>query len=196
MYHDTIHINFRYNQNDRDITFDYNFYISKHQQDKFSPIAYGELLKKFEDIGFNTKYITFKDIDDDNTLVYCTYNWQPNFNIFFSAYKKLMIMKEFDISFGYGVIINGKYSPNNMNNFAEIRFTTIEHKGWKEEVIKGKNHYKYLEFYQLVDKEGIVIHAEMTNSEMNFEQHFFENYKVQVAMRKYKLNRLKLQFSD
>lgn len=197
MYHNVIHIKLYNNQNDRDITFDYNFYISKYQQDKFSPIQYGELLKKFEEIGFNSKYLKFNDIYEDDTIVYCTYNWQPNFNIFFSAYKKLMQMKNFDISFGYGVIINGKYLSNNMNGYAEVKFGINEQKGWKEEVIKGKNHYKYLEFYQLVDKDGVAVHAEVTNAEQNFEQHFFENYDVKVAMRKYKLGRLKkLSFLD
>lgn len=191
MYHDIIYINFYFNQNDRDVAFDYSFMISKYPQDKFSSIAYGELLNKFKQIGFNIKYISFKDIDDDNTLVYCTYNWQPNFLNFFLAYKKFMQMKDFEISFGYGVIIDGNYIPNSMDGCALIRFNTLKDNGWKEEVIKGKNHYKYLEFYQLVNDDGVIVHSESTNPYINFEQHFFENYDVKVAMRKYKLKRLK-----
>ena len=206
MYHDVIHINFRYNQNNRDIAFDYSFLISKNIQVKFSPIAYGELLQKFEEIGFNLKYLKFYDIYDNDTIVYCTYNYQINFNIFFSAYKKLMQNKNFNISFEYGIIIGGKFYPNNMNYFASIHF--ISENKWgrakslldlgadTESIIQGKKHYKVGEFYQLVDKEGNIIHKELASVENNFEQHFFENYDVKVAMRKYKLNRLKFKFDE
>jgi hypothetical protein len=205
MYHDTIHINFKYNQIN-DIAFDYSFLISKHNQDKFSPIVYGELLQKFEEIGFNLKYLKFYDIYDNDTMVYCTYNYQPNFNVFFSAYRKLMQNKNFNISFEYGIIIGGKFYPNNMNYFASIHF--ISENKWgrakslldlgtdTESIIQGKKHYKVGEFYQLVDKEGNIIHKELASVENDFEQHFFENYNVKVAMRKYKLNRLKFKFDD
>jgi len=195
MYHDTIHINFRYNQNDRDIAFDYNFMISKNSQDKFSPIKYGELLQKFDEIGFNLKYLKFYDIYDNDTIVYCTYNYQPNFNIFFPAYRKLMQNKNFNIAFEYGVIIGGKFYPNNMNTYAGVWFS-VANDGYKEDVIRGKSHYKATENYQLIDKDGKIIHTETTSYVNDFEQHFFENYDVKVAMRKYKLNRLKLQFDE
>lgn len=198
MYHDTIHINFKYTQIS-DIAFDYSFLISKHSQDKFSPIAYGELLQKFEDIGFNLKYLKFYDIYDKETIVYCTYNYQPNFNVFFSAYKKLMQNKNFNITFEYGIIIGGKFYPNNMNYFAGIWFVPEKKKLGDlhfEEIIKEKTYRKYMELYQIVDKEGFVIHVELAKPENDFEQHFFENYDVKVAMRKYKLNRLKLQFDE
>ena len=203
MYHDTIHINFKYWG---DLNFDYSFLISKHNQDKFAPISYGELLQKFEDIGFNLKYLKFYDIYDKDTTVYCTYNYQTNFNIFFSAYKKLMQNKNFNVSFEYGIIIGGKFYPNNMNYFASIHFIAENKRGRAkslidlgadiEIIIQDKKHYKIAEFYQLVDKEGTIIHKELTSVEKNFEQHFFENYDVKVAMRKYKLNRLKLKFDE
>ncbi len=189
MYHDTISITLK-NFSDG-ITFKYVFLISKYQNHNFSPITYGNLLDDFKKIGFNTNYIKFKDIDDDNTIIYCTYNWQSNFNIFFIAYKKLLQTQNFDILISYGVIINGKYIPNNMNGCAEIIFKTKSDNGYKEEVIKGKTHYKELEFYQLIESTGLVIHSEVTTFEKNFEQTFFEKYEVKLAMRKYKLGRLK-----
>lgn len=196
MYHDTIHINFKYRG---DISFDYNFLISKNLQDKFAPIKYGELLQKFEEIEFDIKYLKFNDIYDDETIVYCTYNYQPNFNIFFLAYKKLIKNKNFDICFEYGVILNGIFYPNNMNFFSGILFIDKQKKLGDfcfEEVIKGKSHQKTHELYQLIDKDGKIIHRENASFENNFEQHFFENYDVKVAMRKYKLNRLKLKFDE
>lgn len=213
MYHDTIHINFQY-QKWQDINFDYSFLISKIKQNKFSPITYGELLQKFEEIGFNLKYLKFYDIDDLSTIVYCTYNYQPNFEIFFSAYKKLIQNKNFSITFEYGIIINGLFYPNNMNYFAGIWFVPAKRKSFPEyglgpaatkkkkmedlhfeEIIKEKIYLKSMELYQIVDKQGKIIHVELAKSENDFEQHFFENYDVKVAMRKYKLNRLKSQFT-
>jgi len=195
MYHDTININFR-NSNWKDISFDYSFLISKNQKDKFSPINYGDLLGKFSNIGFNLKYIKFNDIDEGET-VYCTYNYQPNFNIFFKAYTKLLQYKKFDISFEYGVIINGKFHPNNMNTFAGVWFknTNSNLGSYNEEIIRGQKHKRKQEFYQIVDKDGNLIAVEIAEEENNFEQHFFERYDVKVALRKYKLSRLKL-FSE
>jgi hypothetical protein len=205
MYHDVIHINFKYWGNE--LNFEYSFLISKTIQDKFAPIAYGELLQKFEEIGFKLKYLKFYDIYDNDTIVYCTYNYQPNFNIFFSAYKKLIQNKNFNISFEYGIIIGGKFYPNNMNYFAGAHFINADNSWGRakhlleigidiETIIKNKKHLKINEFYQLVDKEGNIIHKELTSAENNFEQHFFENYDVKVAMRKYKLNRLKFKFDE
>ena len=96
MYHDTIHINFKY-YSWKDVSFDYSFLISKIDVDKLSPIQnctfslikYGDLLQKFDEIGFDLKYLKFHDFSEDN-IVYCSYNYQPHFNIFFSAYKKII----------------------------------------------------------------------------------------------------------
>lgn len=193
MYHDVIHINFK-NQIFNDIIFDYNFMISKNYYDKFSSITYGELLQKFTDIGFNLKYLKFNDIPDDNTIVYCTYNYQPNFNIFFTAYKKLIQNKKFSIIFEYGVMLNGIFHANNMNFFAAVWFVESNTPGnYLETVINGKIHEKKIEFYQIIDKEGNIISAENTSDEKNFEQHFFDQQIVKVALRKYKLSRLKLE---
>lgn len=200
MYHDTIHINFK-NYNWSDISFDYSFLISKNPNLSFAPINYGELLSKFNDIGFNLKYLKFNDIEEDE-IVYCTYNYQPNFNIFFSAYKKLLQNKNFNINFEYGVIINGIFIPNNMNTFSRIAFidTSIGNNIFKdreiENVIKGKKYVKILEFYQIVNKDGYVIANETTDVEKDFEQHFFERYDVRLAQRKYKLSRLKMQSEE
>ena len=198
MYHDTIHINFKNFGNLGDVGFDYNFLISKSNQDKFSPVKYGELLQKFDNIGFDTKYIKFNDIDSDDTIVYCTYNYQPNFDIFFSAYRKLLQYKKFSLTFEYGVIIGGKFYINSMNGAAGLYFvdSTIG-EIYKEEIFKGKIHQKTMEIYRLINKDGIEIHSELTEENRNFEQHFFENYNVKVACRKYKLGRLKrLSFLD
>ena len=199
MYHDTIHINFK-NYLFSDISFDYSFLISKSLKDKFSPINYGELLSKFNEIGFNIKYLKFNDIEEDET-VYCTYNYQPNFNIFFSAYKKLLQNKPFNTNFEYGVIIDGKFIPNNMNSFARVNFIDTSIDGiFKHseisDVIKNKRYAKILEFYQIVDKDGYVIANETTDIEKDFEQHFFERYEVKLALRKYKLGRLKFLSSE
>lgn len=200
MYHDTIHINFKYSGG---VNFDYSFLISKIPQDKFSPIKYTELLKNFYDIGFDLKYLKFYDIDDEDYIVYCTYNYQPNFNIFFSAYKKIIEPKEFCITFEYGNIILGKFIPNNMNYFAgiylvphssKIKNNAFVSELYKENVIRNKYHYKTLEYYQIIDKDGIIISNETTDSTKDFEQHFFDRYEVKVALRKYKLNRLKSVF--
>lgn len=194
MYHNTIHICFKNCISPKDILFEYNFFISKELKDKFSPINYGELLQKFNEIGFNLKYLKFYNLDEKET-VYCTYNWQPNFNIFFSAYKKILQNKDFNIFFEYGVIINGKFYPNNMNYFAGIWFFDekyVKLGGFNEIIIKGKRHQKTFELYQIVDKNGKLIATEGTNSDKDFEQHFFEKYEVKVALRKYKLSRLKI----
>jgi hypothetical protein len=65
----------------------------------------------------------------------------------------------------------------------------------KEEIIKGKFYQKLAEDYQIIDKNGEIIAHELADLENNFEQHFFERYDVKVALRKYKLSRLKL-FKD
>lgn len=198
MYHDTININFKY-LNYRDINFDYSFFISKNQYENFSPIKYSVLLKNFYDIGFDIKYLKFNDIYDDDTTVYCSYNYQPNFNVFFVAYKKLIEKKDFHLSFEYGNIVFGKFYPNNMNFFAGISFTNnpIDKTGlYKEEVVKGKIHLKTMELYQIIDKNANVIAIELADPINNFEQHFFERYEVKHHLRKYKLSRLKNLFND
>lgn len=194
MYHDTINIRFIYN-NQNDINFDYNFFISKNNQNNhnsFSSILYKDLLDKFKDIGFDLKYLKFNDIDKNN-IIYCSYNFQSNFEIFFKVYNKLIKSKKFNISIEYGNIINGKFIPNNMNYFAGISFNhhTIEQNGIKEEVIKGKFHKKTMEYYQIIEKDGNIIANELTTYKKDFKQHFFEQYEVKVALRKYKLGRLK-----
>lgn len=195
MYHDTIHIELR-NSDRHDINFDYNFFISKYQKDLFSSIKYQELLDKFKDIGFNIKYLKFNDIDEDE-IVYCTYNFQPNFNVFFKAYKKLIKHKNFNITFEYGVIINGKFVANNMNTFAGVWFqhTTNNLGNYTEDVIDDKILAKSMELYQVVDKNGNIIATDIAKYENDFKQNFFERYEVKVALRKYKLGRLKL-FSE
>lgn len=195
MYHDTIQINIR-NSNHRDISFSYRFLISKNQKDLFSPIKYYDLLTNFKNIGFNTKYIKFNDIDEDET-VYCTYNFQQNFNIFFKAYEKLIKDKSFSITFEYGVIINGKFFPNNMNTFAGVWFENTSNKlgNYITNVIDGKFLVKSMELYQIVDKNGNIIATETVRYEDDFKQNFFDRYEVKLALRKYKLSRLKL-FSE
>jgi len=204
MYHDTIHIQFDYNSVN-DINFTYSFLISQGAatswpKEKFSPIEYTELLNKFEEIGFNLRYLKFNDIYNFDTTVYCSYNYQPNFNIFFSAYKKLIQHKNFNIFFEYGNIINGKFLANNMNFFAGVSFftdmTSFGRIGIIEPVIKGKVFQKMDELYQIIDKDGNIIHKELAKAENDFEQHFFEKYDVKVALRKYKLSRLKAKFAE
>jgi len=193
MYHDTIRINF---SGRNTISFNYNFFISKNQYDKFSPIKYGVLLSKFTKIGFDTKYLKFNDIQDDNTIVYCTYNYQSNFEIFFLAYNKLIKDYKFNITFEYGNIINGKFYPNNINFFSTIWFVEKENisGNYMECIIKGKYHQKALEQYQIIDKNTQIISMLTTTCDQNFEQNFFENYNVKVYLRKYKLSRLKEKF--
>jgi hypothetical protein len=206
MYHNIIHIEFnnwitsknshKTSPVPNDINFNYLFYISKSQYDKFSPIKYEELLEKFKTIGFDLKYLKFNDIDDYDTIVYCSYNFQPNFQIFFSVYNKLIKNKDFNIKISYGNIINGRFYPNNMNTSAFIYFINIEHIKLsaiiqKDEIIKGKFFQKIDELYQIIDKDGLIIANETADLEHNFEQHFFERYDVKVALRKYKLSRLK-----
>jgi hypothetical protein len=189
MYHDTMHINFK-SQGGLLLKFDYSFLISKNISDKFSPIKYNELLQKFVDIGFDLKYLKFNDIDDD-AIVYCTYNYQPNFNIFFTAYKKTIYHQKFNITLEYGVMLNGKFYPNNMNFFARIWFVESNIPGnYLETIVKGKTHEKRMEFYQIIDKNGNIIATETTSDVRNFEQNFFQQYDVKVALRKYKLSRL------
>lgn len=197
MYHDTIHINFKHYGA---IGFDYSFLISKNEKDKFAPILYGDLMQKFDEIGFDLKYLKFNDISDQNTIVYCTYNYQPNFNIFFTAYKKLIIETNFNLTFEYGNIISGKFYPNNMNYFAGVFFVAAEkvqmNQLFREVVIRGKSHHKSMELYQIIDKTGNAIFTEVARPDNDFEQHFFENYGVKVALRKFKLNQLKNKFEE
>lgn len=204
MYHDTIHINFNNYQKssiNSSINFDYNFMISKIKYgDKFSSIKYGDLLQKFIDIGFDTKYLKFYDIQDDNTIVYCTYNYQPNFEIFFLAYNKLLKNQKFYLTFEYGNIIcfsgetSGTFYRNNMNYFAGISFTPTD-LPLGVIIIDGMTHIKTRETYQIIDKDRNLIAIENTDSSKDFEQHFFERYDVKVYLRKYKLSRLENLFN-
>jgi hypothetical protein len=198
MYHDTIHIKFRYNKVD-DIEFDYSFLISKTSQIQFSSINYGILLGKFDEIGFNLKYLKFNDLDLTED-VYCTYNFQSNFNVFFSAYKKLIHKKDFSIKYEYGNMINGIFYQNNMTTFSSVTFVSnvskIKDLLFKEiDIIRDKTFFKTVEAYQIIDKDGMSIAFEVTDADSNFEQKFFDKYEVVVALRKYKLNKI-MQFED
>lgn len=199
MYHDTIKINFR-NWRFGNVAFDYNFLISKNLKDKFSSTPYNSLLSKFIEIGFNIKYLKFNDIEETD-IVYCSYNYQSNFDVFFKAYNKILRNERINITFEYGVVINGKFYANNMNTFAGVYFIEYHPNDfsssssiiYSETIIKGKLHKKEMEFYQIVDNVGNPIAAENTTDKKDFEQHFFDKYEVKVALRKFKLNRLKLQ---
>jgi hypothetical protein len=192
MYHDTIHINFIYNR-PNDISFDYSFSISKEISAKFSPIKYQTLLDNFEQLGFNIKYLKFNDIDDLDTTVFCSFNYQPNHNIFFKSYPKVIQNKPFDILFLYGNLINGIFIPNNINTSAGISFKNCDNTSlYKETVIKGIIHEKIKEMYQVIDKEGHIIATETVGQDIDFQQNFFQRYEVKVALRKYKLGRLNL----
>jgi hypothetical protein len=200
MYHNVIRINFKYYK-ENDIDFDYSFLISKTNQDKFSSINYGMLLDKFNEIGFNLKYLKFNDLDLISDI-YCSYNYQENFKIFFSAYNKFIYKKSFNLHVEYGNIIDGIFYQNNMTTFASVSFIDISNAkitilGGSEllNIIKDKIFYKTREKYQIIDKDGIIIATEITDSDSNFEQHFFEKYEVKVALRKYKLSRL-MQFEE
>ncbi len=208
MYHDTIHIKFKY-WRVGDVDFDYSFLISKTNQNKFSPSNYGILLEKFNNVGFNLKYLKFNDLDLSSDI-YCTYNYQPNFDIFFAAYKKFIHKKDFSITYEYGNMINGVFIQNNMTTFASVSFISnvvdIYKKNkiyqdllFKEiDIIKDKTFFKTIERYQIIDKDGNLIASEITDADSNFEQHFFEKYEVKVALRKYKLTKLNklMQFEE
>ena len=197
MYHDTIHINFTSLLNNKGVTFNYSFLISKNKENMFSPIKYNSLLEMFKNIGFDLKYIKFYDIDYD-TIVYCTYNYQPNFEIFFKAYTKTLSDKCFGITFEYGNIISGKFYPNNINFFSGISFyPVINHfiGDDSETIIKYHYHKKILENYQIVDKTGNTIASEMATDINNFKQNFFDKYEVKVYIRKYKLKKLNSIFN-
>lgn len=188
MYHDTIHINF--SSFGSDLNFNYSFLISKDNNDKFSPIRYGDILDKFENIGFNTKYIKFNDLDLDD-IVYCTYNYQPKFEIFFKAYDKLLMYKKFNIKFEYGNIINNIFHINNMNYCASIYFSNNEKELYREDVLKSRIYVKKYETFCIIDKKGDRVSEVTVTSDDNFEQDFFQRHEVKVALRKYKLGRLK-----
>jgi hypothetical protein len=192
MYHDVIKIEFTYYG---EISFTYIFLISKKKyNDNFGHIAYGELMQKFEQIGFDLKYLKFNDISDTDSIVYCSYNYQENFNIFFKAYKKIITETKFNITFEYGNIVNGVFIQNNMNYFAGVVFT--QQKGANEEIIKGKSLFKQIEYYQIADKNGHTIDNGFITADDNFETDFFQRYNVKVALRKFKLERLKNIFKD
>lgn len=209
MYHDTIHIKFKY-WKEGDVDFDYSFLISKIDKmefnfvpNHFSSTNYGMLLEKFNDIGFNLKYLKFNDLDL-NSDIYCTYNYQKNFDIFFTAYKKLIHKKTFSLHIEYGNIINGIFVQNNMTTFSSVSFVDIvktklsifgDDFKMPTDIIKDKTFFKTVERYQIIDKDGNPIASEITDSDSNFEQHFFERYEVKVALRKYKLTKL-MQFED
>jgi hypothetical protein len=215
MYHDTIHIKFKYWKAD-DVDFDYSFLISRNKeiydnkklayQNKFSPTNYGALLEKFNDIGFNLKYLKFNDLDL-NSDIFCTYNYQQNFDIFFTAYKKLIHKKSFSLDIQYGNIVNGIFVQNNMTTFCSVSFIDIVKTKLSifgddfknpTDIIKDKTFFKTREVYQIIDKDGKSIANEITDSDSNFEQHFFEKYEVKVALRKYKLTKLNklMQFEE
>ena len=61
-------------------------------------------------------------------------------------------------------------------------------------IYEAKLHQKIAEVYQIIDKNGDIIMKEVSTCEKDFEQHFFDNYLVKVALRKYKLSKLKEKF--
>jgi hypothetical protein len=197
MYHDTIKINITNTHLFDDVSFNYDFLISKRKSNNFSPITYNDLLNKFKDIGFNTEYVKFNDIEGTE-IVYCSYNYQPNFLIFFKAYKKILKDKSFNLNIESGNIINGKFYRNNMNYQCGLYFKDYiysQNYTFKfYDIIKDKIFVKVSEFYQIVDKNGNIISVDKVTEKNNFESNFFERYEVKLAQRKYKLNRLKKLF--
>lgn len=197
MYHDTIHINFKSRNNiDTIITFDYSFMISKEPKDKFSPIKYIELLHKFENIGFDIKYIKFNDIDNEE-IVYCTYNYQSNFEIFFNVYKKMLDNIHFNLTFEYGNIIGGKFILNNMNTLSGVWFVDTHNisydatrNDYNEKVIKNKVFKRTAEYYQIIDKFGECVSNYTWKCTNETKEDFFQRFNVKVALRKFKLERL------
>lgn len=195
MYHDTIHINFK-SINTARIFFDYSFMISKNIKDKFSPIKYIELLHKFENIGFDIKYIKFNDIKEDD-IIYCSYNYQSNFDIFFIVYKKVLENVHFNLTFEYGNIVSGKFILNNMNSISGVLFVDTHSNlyektkyEYNEEVIKNKIFKRIYEYYQVIDKCGKDISNYTWKCTNDSKDDFFQRFNVKVALRKFKLDRL------
>lgn len=192
MYHDTIHINFKSIYNSTDFDFDYSFLISKNEENMFGPIKYSSLLQMFNDIGFDLKYIKFYDIEDDIT-VYCTYNYQPKFEVFFKAYPKILAVKNFGLTFEYGNIIDGKFYPNNINFFAGVAFVPVINTiigDDSETITKYHRHKKISELYQIVDKIGNTIAIEFVSDSTDFKQDFFNKQEVRQYLREHKLKKL------
>lgn len=192
MYHDTIHINFKSLYNSKDVDFDYSFLISRNEENLFNPIKYSTLLNMFKNIGFDVKYIKFYDINDEDT-VYCTYNYQPKFEIFFKAYNKTLSDRNFGLTFEYGNIINGKFYPNNINFFAGIAFYPVKNPiigDDTEVIIKNHYHKKLSEFYQIVQKNGATVANDFVSDVNEFKTDFFEKQNVRQFLREHKLKKL------
>jgi hypothetical protein len=213
MYHNTIIITLAYND-PKSINFNYSFVIYKNEQsiedgsidninrDHAYKVNYYTLMNKFSEIGFNTKYLEFENVNlhDD---VFCSYNYQPDIDRFFLAYKKSIRNINFDIGFQYGVIIDGRFYLSHMNDFSSVYFLNMDKlsRGISiisgcDDIINGKKYKQTQKTYQLVDKKGNIINKlqELININPNTysdtKREFFDSYNVKVYMRKYKLSRL------
>lgn len=203
MYYDTICIKIK-NYGLDNLNFDYNFFITKNNPDAikiFSPIKWMDLLYKFKSIGFDTsKYFEIDGIFDDS-IVYCSYNWMSDFDIFFNAYPKIIHKKDFNLTFRYGNFINNIFILNNIIDAAEIIFTSLTNSIFKYEYhILEKVLYKTHETYQIVDYNGDVISTLMVSDDVYFENYFFKNYffkqdSVKQILRKHKLENIKKYFN-
>ena len=197
MYYDTICVKFK-NYGSDNLNFDYNFFITKNDPDMiktFSPIKFGDLLYKFKCIGFDTsKYFEFDGIFDDS-IVYCSYNWMSDFEIFFNAYPKIIHKKDFKLIFIYGNFINNIFILNNIIDAAEIIFTSLTNSIFKYEYhILEKVLYKTHETYQIVDYNGDVISTLMVSDDVYFENYFFKQDSVKQILRKHKLENIRKIF--
>ena len=172
----------------------------KNKKQNSNPVKFVDLLNKFISIGFKPKYIKFYDIDD-NDIVHCSYNYQSNFDIFFTIYKKLIEKQHFNLSISYGNIINGLFLLNNINSFAKIEF--VNKKDIKlnsytddntfDDIIINKSFIKQKECYQIIGDDGKILANEEATKLGNFEHHFFDRKEVKFVLRGYKLKLLSLE---
>lgn len=190
MYFDTINISFLSTSHDEN--FNYHFTISKNESKGSNEIIYGDLLKKFVNIGFKINYLEFPNTKLNET-VYCNYNYTMDFNIFFRAYNKLLVNKEVNILFECGNLINGVFTLNNINSSAKKYFSVVRNKDLNESgiIINGKTHKKVVEIYQIIDKDGHIISLDKQTEVTGFNNDFFKRKEVLVILRKSKLDILK-----
>lgn len=200
MHYDTICIRFQ-NSRSNDLSFDYNFFITKYDPDTiyvekiFSPIKFGDLLYKFKSIGFDTyKYFEIDGVFEES-IVYCSYNWMADFDIFFKAYPKVIHNKEFKLTFRCGNFIDGLFVLNHITSAAEIIFITLTNSIIKYEYhILEKVLCKAHETYQIVDGDGVVASTLRVSYEVDFKNDFFNQDTVRQILRKHKLENIKKLF--
>lgn len=163
--------------------------LTTKEIDNYQKIKFKDLLKKFENIGFNKKFFYLENINI-NSYIYCSYNYTGNIDVFFKSYDKILKHEKINILYEYGNVINGKFIINNISGSAKIYFIATGD-DVKDNIVKGKYLKKSVEIYKVIDNDGNQISEEKRTEASGFETDFFNRPEIKVVLRKSKLQKLK-----